>query len=78
MKMSELAVQYRESAAVIRDRVNLLRKLMHCDNLSEMEKYRLRVRIDTLNTIMRETNEAAAYMEHYYDRGRRKNGRFSI
>ena len=78
MKMSELAVQYRENANAIKERISLLRELYGSGELSEMEKYRLGVRIGTLYTIMRETNETAAYIEHYYDRGRRHNGRFAV
>jgi len=68
MKMTELAISYRNSAEAIRNRLAVLRQLYKSDKLPEMERYRMRIRIATLYTIMRETNATANYLEHYYDR----------
>lgn len=78
MTLSELAAQYRGSAAAIKERINLLRRSLEIDGLCQMEKLRLRIRIDTLASLCREANETALYLERYYDRRYRKNGRFTV
>ena len=78
MTMTELAKEYRDSAAMIKERMTTLRQRLETEELCEMDKLRLRIRIDTLAAIFRETNEAAVYMERYYDRRYKKNGRFTV
>ena len=78
MTLSELAAQYRGSAAAIKERINLLRRSLEIDGLCQMEKLRLRIRIDTLSSLCREANETALYLERYYARRYRKNGRFTV
>ena len=78
MKMQELAVEYRESAALIRGRIAELRDTLQAGGLCEMEKLRLRIRIETLSSIFREVSETAVFMEKYYDRRYRKNGRYTV
>lgn len=78
MKMCELAVQYRESAALLRERIRLLQSAADGKSLTEMERLRLRERIAGLEEIRRETADTAAFLEHYYERGYRRNRRFTF
>ena len=78
MTLIELSKQYRQNAGIIKERVDMLKKQLETENLCQMDKLRLRVRIDRLLSIMRETNETALYLERYYDRKKRKNGRLAI
>lgn len=78
MELRELAIQYRESASLIKDRVNLLKRRLESEKLCETEKFRLRIRIDTLSSIQRETAECALFMERYYNRRYPRRGKFSI
>ena len=78
MKMTELAAEYRESAELLKERIGLLRNCLQENDLCEMEKLHLRIRIGTLSCIRREVIEAAVVMEHYYDRGYKRNARYSI
>jgi hypothetical protein len=76
--MKDLAIEYRESAALLKGRIDELSELLHLTGLGEMEKFRLRGRIETLQAIYRETNEIAVFMERYYDGGYRKNVRLTV
>ena len=78
MTMKELAVEYRESAAPLKARANELREQLKEPGLREMDKLRLRGRICTLLSMYRDVTEAAVVMEHYYDRGFRRNERYTI
>lgn len=78
MELQQLAIQYRESASLIKGRINILKETLQKEKLCEMEKFRLRVRIDTLNSIQREVTETAVFMERYYDRRYPRRGKFSI
>lgn len=78
MTMKELAVEYRESAALLKARVGALQERLGAPGLREMDKLRLRGRICTLQSMYRDVTEAAVVMEHYYDRGYRRNERYTI
>ena len=68
MTMTELAVQYRESADLLTGRIRELRSRMERGGLCEMEKYRLRGRIAALTSMCRQTRATARRLERYYDR----------
>ena len=78
MNMQELAMEYRESAALIRGRITELKSELQAGGMCEMEKLRLRIRIETLGSIYREVSETAVFMEKYYDRRYKKNGRYTV
>ena len=78
MEMLELAKEYRESAAMLKWRIGELKESLGKDKMCEMEKLRLRRRIDILLNMYHDTNETAMVMERYYDRRYKRNGRFSI
>lgn len=78
MKLADLAAEYRQSAAMLKERIAYLRHRLSTEELCNMDKLRLRIRIETLSSIFRETSEAAVFMERYYDRRYKKNGRFTV
>ena len=78
MTLKELASQYRECEELLRDRIALLRQRLSSGKMCEMEKFRLRGRISALEGMYRETREIASVMEHYYDRGYKRNDRYLV
>lgn len=79
MNLTEMAVLYRDSAELLRGRIKELRSQINNDaGLCEMDKLRLRIRIDTLKKLFRESSETALLLERYYDRGCGADGRSRI
>ncbi len=78
MTLKELAEEYRDCARLLKERIILLREKLNGGRMCEMEKFRLRGRIAALEGMYRDTREAATVMEHYYDRGYKRNGRFLV
>ena len=74
MTLLRMAASYRQSAVLLRVRIIALK-----DELARTEdpkeRGRLEQRIKDLNTLYRETREAALVMERYYDRRYHKHGR---
>ena len=74
MTLLRMAASYRQSADLLRVRIIALK-----DELARTEdpkeRGRLEQRIKDLNTLYRETREAALVMERYYDRRHHKHGR---
>ncbi len=69
MTLARMAASYRRSAQLLRERIKELREAEK--TASPVEKSKLGQRIKDLNTLYRETQETARYLEHYYDRDRR-------
>ena len=78
MTIIEMAEEYRYSGMLLKNRIAELRKLLSATKLCEMDKFRLRGRIDTLRSMERDVNEIAVVLERYYDRGYKRNGRYSV
>lgn len=74
MTLLRMAASYRQSADLLRVRIIALK-----DEASRTEdareKAKLEQRVKDLNTLYRETREAALVMERYYDRRYHKHGR---
>ncbi len=68
MLLKELANEYRESAAMLTERMNELKEQIADKNICEMERMRLRRRVDMLRTMYYDTVKLAKYMEGYYAR----------
>ncbi len=66
MELSELATEYRISAAPLKEHISVLQNQLKTAGMCEMERLRLRSRIDTLYTMYRQTLETAGYLERYY------------
>lgn len=77
MTLLELSAEYREHARVIDERVVRLRQEWET-SLDERERCLLADRIRMLSTMVREAQELAAYCEHYYERGYRRNAKYTI
>ena len=78
MTLHELAGEYRDEAALIKQRAGELRDRLAGERLCEMEKFRLRGRISALEGMARELRDVALVMEHYYDRGYKRDGRYLL
>ena len=68
MLLKELAVEYRKSAAMMTERINEIKEKCASGDICEMERLRLRRRLDTLRTMYYDTLKTAAYLENYYGR----------
>ena len=77
MTLSELSVEYRAHAGMLNQRIGQLQ-----DELGRAETSRDRVlldeRIRMLSTMLREANELAVLTERYYDRGYRRNAKYTL
>ena len=77
MTLKELSVEYRAQVAVIRARIRELEAAREATE-DEAEKFRLENRIGILTTIWRDTRDVAVLMERYYERGYRRNARYTL
>ena len=77
MTLQEMGGAYRDQAEVLRDRIRDLRTARLREESGE-ERLRLDRRIAALEIICRETRELAALLEHYYERGYRRNGKYTL
>lgn len=66
MTLSEMAVEYRKSAELLRSGLKKLRLRLETENLCEMDRLRLRRKILQLETMLRDTTATAFYLENYY------------
>lgn len=77
MKLNELALQYRQSAAAVKARIAELKA--EADKISsKTEALHMRMRIAQLVTIAREADATALYLERYYNRGYGSHGRYAV
>lgn len=77
MTLKEMGGEYRAQALVLQARIRELREACRQAE-TEGEKEKLRQRIWTLAIIWQETREQAALLERYYERGYRRNGRYTL
>ena len=72
----EISREYREEADALRVRISQLRReLTRCP---DQEKFYLQQRIANLTSLQRETRELAQLLEHYYERGYCRNGKYTL
>ena len=77
MTLAELSLEYRAHAHALDLRICQLEYLLeHTDNVDK--RCQLQDRIRMLSTMRREANELAVLMERYYDRGYRRNAKYTI
>ena len=67
MILKELANEYRESAAMLTERMKELTLKASAGDICEMERMRLRRRVDMLRTMYYDTLKTAKYLEGYYE-----------
>lgn len=77
MTLKEMGGEYRAQALVLQARIRELREACRQAE-TEGEKEKLRQRIWVLAIIWQETREQAALLERYYERGYRRNGRYTL
>lgn len=77
MRLQEMAVAYRTQENVLKGRLRELRDL-RAQAEDSVEKEKLKVRIDLLTPIWRETRDLAVLLERYYERGYRRNGKYTL
>ena len=74
MTLQELSVEYRAHAETLSARVKELERRLE----QPRERCLLQDRIRMLSTMVREARELAVLTEHYYDRGYRRNVRYTV
>ena len=77
MTLQEMSVEYRAQARVLQGRIEALKQTQ--DTLDHgAARDQMALRIQTLQTIWRETRDLAVLLEHYYERGYRRNARYTL
>ena len=77
MTLKEISGQYRASAAALRERALLLEGRRRAE-ADEAARRLLESRIRLLRAMWREARDLAVLCEHYYERGYRHSGRYTI
>lgn len=77
MTLLELSVEYRAHARELDLRIVQLRAAWE-RSMDEGERCLLAERIRMLSTMLREARELAVLCERYYDRGYRRNAKYTI
>ena len=76
MTLKELSVEYRTQATILHGRIEELRVQM--SGQEEDQKSAVEARIRMLAVMWREARDLAVLCEHYYDRGYRRNGKYTL
>ena len=76
MTLAELSVEYRAHAHALDLRICQLQHLL--EHTRDDRRCQLQDRIRMLSTMLREANELAVLTERYYDRGYRRNAKYTI
>ena len=74
MTLLELSVEYEKQSEVLTGRLRVLR----CERGRARDKTVYDERIHILETMRRETGELAALTRQYYDKGYRRNGKYTV
>lgn len=77
MTLKELSVEYRAQARTLDIRICQLRGALEYIE-DEDKRCRLQARIHMLSTMLREARELAVLTERYYDRGYRRNAKYTL
>lgn len=77
MTLKEMGGEYRAQAQVLQARIKDLREACRQAG-TEGEREKLRQRIGALAIILQETKDQAVLLERYYERGYRRNGRYTL
>jgi len=78
MTLKELSREYRAQADALRQRILYLREWREAYARDESERRLLDERICTLTIMWRETRDLAVLTERYYERGYRRNAKYTI
>ena len=77
MTLLEMSVHYADSAALIRTRIAELRTAERAEADPDAVR-RLRLRIETLRPLLRESRELAVLTARYYDRSYHKHEKYTL
>ena len=77
MTLLEMSVYYADSAALIRTRIAELRAAERAETDPDAAR-RLRLRIEPLRPLLRETRELAVLTARYYDRSYHKHEKYTL
>ena len=77
MTLMELSVEYRAHAQALTERIHQLEQRLE-ETRDHRERDQLIDRIRILSTMAREARELAVLTERYYDRGYRRNAKYTI
>ena len=76
MTLFGLSIEYRAQAEVLRTRIRELRTRL--PELEPDQRSTMETRLRMLTAMWREARDLAVFCERYYDRGYRRNGRYTI
>ena len=77
MTLQELSIEYRAHAQALDLRIVQLQGRL-AQSADPVEISLLQERIHMLSTMLREARELAVLTEHYYDRGYRRNAKYTL
>lgn len=77
MTIKEMAPLCRKQAGALKDHIRALRREKQTVT-DETERFALEARILALYPIVREMEELADHLEHYYDRGYCRNEKYTV
>ena len=77
MTLAELSFEYRAHAEALRDRIKML-ELVRERSREDSDRALLDDRIHMLTTMLREARELAVLTARYYERGYRRNAKYTI
>lgn len=77
MTLKELSVEYRAQVTAIRARIRELEAALEASE-DDRERSQLENRIWVLTAIWRDTRDQAVLLERYYERGYRRNARYTL
>ena len=77
MTLMELSVEYRNHARDLTERIHQLERRLE-ETRDHRERDQLADRIRILSTMAREARELAVLTERYYDRGYRRNAKYTL
>lgn len=77
MTLRELSVCYEEAAALLRQRLRLLREMLKTETDPEAI-WHLKRRIAELSPMLTQMNELAELTAHYYDRGYYRSEKYTV
>ncbi|MFI3250093.1 MAG: hypothetical protein R3Y07_03940 [Eubacteriales bacterium] len=77
MTLSQLSEDYHRNSQILSERVKKLERQIK-DTKNHQERSQLGERVRILSTMLRESQEIAVLTARYYDRGYRKNVKYTL
>ena len=77
MTLQQISQGYRAAAVPLRKRLSLLRRQL-AETTDPEEMWHIKRRIAELTPMLTQVNELAELTEHYYERGYRRNEKYTV